>query len=150
MVYKLETYQKKRFHNNFFGNPKVTNLEYILSLPKDNKIIITEAEFDRISTGFKNSIASIGSVLSSDAIELLKGYELIFCLDADEEGYRRALQMAKKGYKVLVHETEMNNFKDVNKLLELGQSKKDIASYILKNIKNPRTAVIELMRKGIR
>lgn len=152
LVYGTQTRRlppDKVFHNQIFNNPyKVTNLEYVLKLPKGSIIYSFEAEFDRISTSLKNSIAVFGKGASSDVLEILKDYKIVPCYDADDVGYTSTMSMAKKGCDVLVHKEEVNQFKDFNKMLELGMGKEDITNYILENIKSPKRAYMELKRRG--
>ena len=140
----------KMFHNqNFRNNPKVTNLGYVLNLPKGTDVYCFEAEFDRISTSIDNSIAIIGKTLSYEAEELLKDYNLIMCTDADEEGDKSSLKYAYyKKRDVLIHKEGMYKFKDCNKLLEVGQSKENITKYVMINIRKPTRAIMELRQKG--
>ena len=140
---------EKRFHNqNFRTNPKITNLEYLLSLPVGSDIYCFEAEFDRISTLIDNSTAIIGKTLSAEAEKLLKDYNLIICTDADEEGDKSALRYAKAGKQVLIHDLGMYHFKDNNKLLEIGTSKEEITKYVKSHIKMPNRAIMELRKRG--
>lgn len=138
----------KIFHNQFFDtNPKVIGLMDILRLPKGTKIYTFESFFDMISTNIENTLAVLGGKLTSELLALLKDYEIIHCGDADPAGYINSSKLSAKGHKVLVHELMMENFKDFNKLLELGQSKEAITDYIMKNIRSPKRATIELRRR---
>ena len=142
---------EKRFHNAFLENPyKMSNLEYIMKLPKGSDVYLFEAEFDRISTTLENSTAIMGAKMSQEVQKLLKDYNCIQCGDADEEGYKKSLEMSQKGYHTLVHDEMMFQFKDFNKLLELGQSKEAITEYIKTHIKSPKRAYMELRRSTIK
>ena len=147
---QMRSITQKRFHNSLFkDNPKVWNLMYCLSLPKGSTIFISESIIDAMSTGFKNIIASLGKTISSELLEMLKDYELIFLFDADVSGDKSALKYSKAGYKCLVHVKDMYHFKDFNKLLELGKTKEEIREYILENISTPLKTQISLKLRGV-
>lgn len=146
--FQARSIKNKVFHNQNFKNPKITNLEYVLSLPKGSNVYLFEAEFDRISTNIKNSCAVLGKTISDEIESLLKGYNLIFCHDADKDGDLASIKQAKLKREVLIHEEGMYSFKDFNKLLELGQTKEDITNYILDNIRKPNRALMEMKKKG--
>ena len=146
---QMRRLSEKRFHNYFDNNPKVSNLMEVLKLPKGSDIYVTEAEFDRISTTLKNSIAMIGGTLSKNVEEILKDYNLILLPDADKVGYNEALKRAYYNKeKVLVNLEQVDTFKDFNTLLQEGMTKKTITDYVLENIKSSTRAVIELKRRG--
>lgn len=149
LIYGLQSRNliNKIFHNNFFENPKITNLEMLMKLPKGSKLYGMEAEFDRLSTGISNSVAVLGSTISNNMKDILKDYEYIVCNDADLPGDSKALQLANDGFKVLVHQNQMYQFKDFNQLLQLGQSKDNIKKYIEDNVQSSKRAYMMLRRK---
>ncbi len=143
---------EKRFHNQMFRNqPKIYNLEYILSLPKGSEVYCFEAIFNLLSSGIKNGIAIIGKSISNEVLQLLKDYKLIMCLDPDKAGDESLIQLAKKGYSGLLHDKDMylNNL-DTNDLLKLGMSKEGIKDYIKQNIVKSNRLYMELKLRGIK
>lgn len=150
LIYGLQSRNitEKIFHNQFFeSNPKVTNLEHILSLPKGSSVYGFEAEFDRVSSGIKDSVAVLGGKFSEDVKSILSDYDYCHCGDADKVGDEKSMELAKAGYKCLIHDKMMYEFKDFNALLQLGQSKENIKKYILDNIQGSKRAYMELRRK---
>ena len=129
---QMRNITEKRFHIQIFDNPKVWNAPYCLTLPKGTDIYAFESVFDAISTGLKNSISILGRTASDEVIEMFKDYNLIFALDADKSGDESIYKYAKQGFKCVVHEKDMYNFKDYNKLRELGVSVEEIQKYIHK------------------
>jgi len=70
---QMRNLTEKRFHNqNLRENLKISNLEYVLGLPKGSTIYLFESEFDRISSGIQDSIAVIGSKLSTEGEEVVQ------------------------------------------------------------------------------
>ena len=149
LIYGLQSRNlvNKVFHNNFFDNPKITNLEMLMKLPKGSDLYGVESEFDRLSTGIYNSVAVLGSTISDNIIDLIKEYNFIVCNDADIPGDTKAMNLAKEGYNVLIHQDAMYQFKDFNQLLQLGQSKENIEKYIKDNIQSNKRAYLMLRRK---
>jgi DNA primase len=129
---QMRNITEKRFHIQVFSNPKVWNIMYCLSLPKGSDIYVFESVFDALSAGFKNSISTLGRTLGAEIKEMLKDHNLIFVLDADKSGDDSVLKYSKEGFKCVVHEKDMYNFKDLSKLREMGVSIEEIQSYIKK------------------
>lgn len=147
---QMRSIYEKRFHNqNFRDNPKVWNLMYCLSLPKGYTIYVAESVFDAMSTGFNNILGAIGRTLSQEVINMFKDYKLVFLFDADEAGDKATLKFAEMGYSCLLHQKMMYDFKDFNKVLELGQTKEQIQEYIKNNIASPLKCVTSLKLRGI-
>lgn len=144
---QMRNLYEKVFHNNFFNNSfKISNLENIIHLPKGSVIYVFEGEFDRKSTNLENSIAVLGSKLSIEAFNMLKGFKFVFCGDADKEGIKKSFYYAKQGWDILVHDLLFLEMKDFNKALEQGFTKEQITNYILENVKGPTRALIELRK----
>lgn len=129
---QMRNITEKRFHIQIFNNPKVWNAKYCLSLPKGSDIYVFESVLDAISTGLKNCISILGRTISVDVKEIFKDYNLIFVLDADKAGDASILKYSQEGYKCVVHEKDMYNFKDFNKLREMGVQVEEIQKYIKK------------------
>lgn len=129
---QMRNLYEKRFHNQMFSNPKVWNAIYCLDLPKGSDVYVFESIIDAISTGFKNCISMIGRSASNEVLDMFKDYNLIFVPDADNAGDAAVYNYAKLGYKCLVHEKDMYNFKDFNKLREMGVQIPEIQEYIKK------------------
>lgn len=134
---QMRNIYEKRFHIQIFGNPKVWNIPYILSLPKGTRVYIFEAIFDAKSSGMNNVISILGRTISEEVLKMLKDYDLVFVLDADKQGDESIYRYATEGFKCVVHEKDMYNFKDFNKLRELGVSTKDIQNYIERRTFSP-------------
>lgn len=144
---QMRNLYEKVFHNNFFSNSfKISNLENIINLPKGSVVYVFEGEFDRKSCNIKNSIAVLGSKLSSKAFNMLKGFKFVFCGDADNEGIKKSFYYAKQGWDILVHDLLFLEIKDFNKALSSGFTKEQITEYILENVKGPTRALIELRK----
>lgn len=156
-IYGVQTRRitEKRFHNQFFKSffdsdescYKFYNLELILSQPKGTKVYLFESVFDGMSSGLEVWGAVIGASMAKNVKNLLTDYDIIYCNDADETGDDEALKNAKAGYKVVIHEPDFYEFKDINKLLELGSTKEENKEYILDNVTLPKKAIMMLIKK---
>ena len=147
---QMRNIYEKRFHNQLFQvNPKVWNLPYSLTLPTGSTIYVTESIIDALSTGFKNIISTLGRTVPQEVLDMYKKYNLVFLFDADEAGDKSTLRYSTLGYHCLLHDKSMYDFKDFNKLLELGQSKENIQGYIESHVVSPLKAQMSLKLKNV-
>lgn len=136
--------QKKFFVYLVSGNSswKVENWG---SIDKNKPVYITEAIYDRLSTGIKNSIAVLGANLHIDRLKELK--EPIFCLDnnlIDEKSREETIKYLEAGYKCFIWPKGSEKFKDFNDLRKIGVSYKKIEQMINNNIYQGVTGIIKM------
>lgn len=107
---------------------------------KDEKIYITEGEFDALSlnqAGF-NSAALGGKLMSDKQMEMIKDYKPVLCLDSDEAGLKSTYEIASfflsKGIFDINYVRPSVQYKDWNGLL-VNKGSKILNAYIKSNEK---------------
>lgn len=119
---------------------KVWNLH---NIDTTKPVYVFEGIFDALSAyqcGITNVIACLGA---TPPLDLLKGMDLVFCLDNDRTGYLNSIKYLKQGYKALIYPDSIK-YKDTNDMLKSGIDIKDL---ILNNIGSGILAQVKIQRK---
>jgi hypothetical protein len=136
--------QKKFFVYLVTGNTswKVENWD---AINKEEPVYIFESIYDRLSSGFLNSIAVLGSNLHDDRIAQLK--EPIFCLDnqnVDEKSIEESMKYLKMGYKCFLWPSGSDKFKDTNDLRKINVPYEKIQTMINNNTYHGMKGILKL------
>lgn len=130
--YQLRWIDFKKFHNHLEdeNNPNVYNYDKVKNLPEGSDIYVFESIFNLQSVGLKNSIAVIGANVSEKTKELLKKFNLVFCLDNDNAGIWKMIKFSSEGYDCIVYGEEWPKGYDWNDLKKKGASSESLRKYI--------------------
>jgi len=136
--------QKKFFVYLVTGNTswKVENWS---AIDKEKPVFIFESVYDRLSSGFQNSIAVLGSNLHDDRLKQLK--EPIFCLDnqnVDEKSIEESMKYLKQGYKCFLWPSGSDKFKDTNDLRKKNVPYEKIQTMINNNTYHGIKGILKL------
>ncbi len=147
---QIRLIEEKKFINYTYNeNYKIWIHPTVFSLSYGSDLYVFESILDLLSSGIEESIAVLGADMSEELLEYYKDYNLVFCMDNDETGEKKALKYSEKGYDVLVHKIGSEKyFKDFNDMLKKGINKKDIQKYILNHIKHPSMALLKIRLKA--
>jgi len=134
--------EQKLFMTKLFKTsyPRVWNLENIG--PRGGNVYVFEGIMDAMSSGFDSSnvIASLGADLTTEVLDELEDWNLIFCYDNDEAGKVKTAKFAKLGYECVIHSTKFP-YKDTNEALIKGQTLTKIRKYLERMVVSPKKAV---------
>jgi DNA primase len=160
LIYYNGRYIGENTSLRYLGPPKELGIgkSDVLYVPKwfeHGEILLTEGEFDAI-TLFQcglNSAAFGGKELSEAQINLLRPYDPILCLDADNAGGNALIMMGdfllQKGFDNVSYVRAPKEHKDWNKMYEVC-GERIVRAYIKQNKKNYNNFVsVELKNKRL-
>ena len=140
-------YSRSLYEHKFFTYIPSNNVGFkvwnLYNIDIEKPVYVFEGIFDALSAyqcGITNVIACLGA---TPPLDLLKGMDLVFCLDNDRTGYLNSIKYLKQGYKALIYPDSIKH-KDTNDMLKDGIDIKDL---ILNNIGSGILAQVKIQRK---
>lgn len=140
-------YSRSLYEHKFFTYIPSNNVGFkvwnLYNIDIEKPVYVFEGIFDALSAyqcGITNVIACLGA---TPPLDLLKGLDLVFCLDNDRTGYLNSIKYLKHGYKALIYPDSVKH-KDTNDMLKAGIDIKDL---ILNNIGSGILAQVKIQRK---
>lgn len=95
------------------------------NIDKSKPVYVFEGIFDALAaynSGLTNVVACLGA---TPPLELIKDFDLVFCLDNDRTGYLNSVKYLKRGYKALYYPDSIKQ-KDMNDILNAGVNIKEL------------------------
>jgi len=128
----------KIFYTYLPDNNKGYKVYNWFNIDKKKPVFVFESIMDQVSTNLKNSISALGSDLSPERLKELN--DVIFVMDNDSTGKKKALKYISMGYKAIIYPKEIKE-KDCNEMLRT-KTKEEITEMLLKNVKGGITGKI--------
>ena len=114
--------------------------------PNEQPSHIGEGIFDMISFDCENPAAMLGASISDAYLNALPK-DVIFVMDNDSTGIKKSIQYAEKGFRIFVWPSYLDNFKDINSLLD-KYNRDETTEIVQNNIFSGMKAIVRLRMKS--